>query len=70
MLVYGSGNDSQEGSMPQISLPYSAMVRSELNLPEAATFKMAILAHKAWSWKLKKKIHSFIKFFSFFAWLD
>jgi hypothetical protein len=44
--VLGSGNTSQEGSMPQISRPYSAIVRSELNLPHVATFIMAILAHK------------------------
>ena len=47
----GSGNFSQLGSTPQISLPYSAMVRSELNLPLEATFMMAILAHKSWFWK-------------------
>ena len=49
--TYGSGRASQEGSMPQISRPYSAIVRSELNLPVAATFKIAIFAHNAWSWK-------------------
>ena len=30
----------------QISLPYSAIVRSELNFPLVATFKIAICAHK------------------------
>lgn len=44
----GSGSFSQLGSTPQISLPYSAMVRSELNLPLEATFMIAILAHKSW----------------------
>jgi len=35
------------GSTPQISLPYSAMVLSELNFPPEATFMMAIFAHKS-----------------------
>ena len=44
---WGSGSFSQDGSIPQISLPYSAMVRSELNLPEDAMLWMAILDHRA-----------------------
>jgi len=51
----GSGNFSQLGSTPQISLPYSAMVRSELNLPLEATFMIAILAHKSWFWNDDKR---------------
>ena len=49
----GSGSLSQLGSTPQISRPYSAMVRSELNLPDEATFMMAILAHKSWFCKTR-----------------
>ena len=37
------------GSIPQISLAYSAMVLSELNLPLLAMLWMAISAHLAWS---------------------
>ena len=49
--TYGSGRASQEGLIPQILQPYSAIVWSELNFPVSATFKMAIFAHNAWSWK-------------------
>src|ERR1700731_5286049 len=37
------------GLTPQISLAYSAIVRSLQNFPEAATFKMALRAHSSGS---------------------
>jgi hypothetical protein len=40
-LFYGTGH----GFTPQISLAYSAIVRSLENFPDAATFRMAFRAH-------------------------
>ena len=41
VVVYGTGH----GLASQISAAYSAMVRSLENLPEAATFRIALRAH-------------------------
>jgi len=43
----GAGNFSQDGSTPQISLAYSAIVLSLENLPDEAIFIMAIFVHSS-----------------------
>ena len=43
------GSGRRHGTTPQISLAYSRMVLSLLNLPELAVDLMLILVHLAWS---------------------
>lgn len=60
-LEWGEGSFSQEGSTPQICRAYSAMVRSEENLPEDAMLLMAISAHIFLFWKKMLPIRLWIK---------
>lgn len=45
MASSGAGRRLREGSMPQISRAYWAMVLSLENLPEVAMFRITILVH-------------------------
>lgn len=44
----GAGSFSHVGSTPQISRAYSAMVRSDENLPDDAMLWIAISTHLFW----------------------
>jgi hypothetical protein len=44
-LFYLAGSGTEIGSIPQISLAYSAIVLSLLNLPDRTEFRIAIFAH-------------------------
>ena len=50
MGACGSGSFSHDGSTPQISLAYSAIVLSELNFPDEAMLQIDILAQRDESW--------------------
>ena len=49
LLLATASSRTGHGSALQISDAYSAIVRSLENLPEAATFKIALLAHASGS---------------------